>query len=283
MRYAHTMSRHAPAIAGKTVLSAPLGPAVTLALAAIATLAGGCAGLPGRHVAAQAAAPGAALLLAPGEPPPAGYLRGPQAGLPALAPYLALPAAEGYEPVAVTSAQERIVAGGRSLVGKRPIVVDGVTYPDDCTGVARAAYAYAGIDLAAAFSRYDGNGVRRIYLTAKDAGLLYAARYPAPGDLVFWDNTYDMNGNGKADDEYTHVGVVLSVAPDGGAEYLHHHYRLGPVIERMNLARPDDQGEHPDGGRVNAFMRMRGAPQGPGNTAAELLRALAKGWLLAAE
>lgn len=280
------MTRRAMPASGQATPAAPLVLAPLAALAALAMLAilaGGCAGLPGRRAAAQAAALGSAPHIAPGESAPEGYLNGPAAGLKSLAPYLALPAAESYASAPLTSAQERIVSGGRSLVGKRPIVVNGRTYPDDCTGVARAAYAFAGVDLAAAFGRYGGNGVRRIYLTVKDAGLLYAARYPAPGDLVFWDNTYDMNGNGKADDEYTHVGVVLSVAPDGGVEYLHHHYRLGPVIERMNLARPDDRGEHPDGGRVNAFMRMRGSPAGPGETAAELLRALARGWLLAAE
>lgn len=277
------MTRRAMPASGQATLAAPLTLAPLAALAALAMLAGGCAGLPGRRAASQAAALGSAPLIAPGETAPAGYLAGPAAGLKGLAPYLALPAAESYAPVPLTSAQERIVAGGRTLVGKRPIVVNGVSYPDDCTGVARAAYAFAGVDLAAAFGRYGGNGVRRIYLTVKDAGLLYAARYPAPGDLVFWDDTYDMNGNGKADDEYTHVGVVLSVAPDGGVEYLHHHYRLGPIIERMNLVRPDDQGAHPDGGRVNAFMRMRGSPAGPGKTASELLRALARGWLLAAE
>lgn len=274
------MTSRAPPNAATTF---PLGLSALLALAALAALAGGCVGFPGLRADAEPPAFGAAPLLAPGESAPRGYLAGPAAGLKGLAPYLALPASESYAPATLTGAQERIVSGGRSLVGKRPIVVNGRSYPDDCTGVARAAYAFAGVDLAAAFNRYGGNGVRRIYLTVKDAGLLYATRYPAPGDLVFWDNTYDMNGNGKADDEFTHVGVVLSVSPDGGVEYLHHHYRLGPVIERMNLARPDDQGAHPDGGRVNAFMRMRGSPAGPGETSAELLRALARGWLLAAE
>ncbi|HAE21365.1 MAG TPA: hypothetical protein DCG47_03445, partial [Spirochaetaceae bacterium] len=154
---------------------------------------------------------------------------------------IALPIAEAYSPAQVSAAQTSIVAGGKSLVGKASLVVNGKTYPNDCTGLVRAAYAFADIDLAYRFGSYAGNGVRRLHETLLDEGLLYATRYPAPGDLIFWDNTYDANGNGKADDEFTHVGLIIATEPDGAALYLHYHYRLGPVIERMNLVTPDDE------------------------------------------
>lgn len=199
--------------------------------------------------------------------------------LPAGDPAYPFPASEAWSPATLSEAQRLIVDGGASLVGKKKLVVGGVTYPNDCTGLVRAAYAFASIDLAYRFGRYAGNGVRRLYLTLSDTGKLYATRYPAAGDLVFWDNTYDANGNGRADDELTHVGVVLSSEADGSIRYLHYHIRLGPVIEHMNLMRPDDDSEGP-GGRVNAFIRMRGSPGTAGDNAAQLFRVFGKGYEL---
>jgi len=192
---------------------------------------------------------------------------------------ISFPADDAYRGLPRSRSQELIVKGGASLVGSATLEVKGRRYPNDCTGLVRAAYAFADIDLAHRFNRYDGNGVRRLYLTLGDEGLLYATRYPAPADLVFWDGTYDANGNGKADDELTHVGLVLSAEPDGTIRYLHYHYRLGPVIERMNLTLPDDDSTDGDG-RVNAFMRMKSAPASRGDNAAQLWRAVGKGYEL---
>ncbi len=193
----------------------------------------------------------------------------------------AMPESEAFIPSPLSAAQKSIVDGGSGLVGKTSLVVNGKTYPNDCTGLVRAAYAFAGIDLAFRFGSYAGNGVRRLHETLLDEGLLYATRYPAPGDIVFWDDTYDANGNRKADDEFTHVGVVIAVEPDGAALYLHYHYRLGPVIERMNLVTPDDE-TLIDGKPANAALRMRNSPPGPGSNAAQLFRILGKGYELKA-
>ncbi len=35
------------------------------------------------------------------------------------------------------------------------------------------------------------------------------------GDLVFFDNTYDRNGDGKFDDRITHVGIVVGFDKEG--------------------------------------------------------------------
>lgn len=179
----------------------------------------------------------------------------------------------------LSEAQRLIVQGGHSLEGKRVLLVKGVTYPNDCTGLVRAAYAFASIDLAHHFVKYSGNGVLRLYKTLEDQKLLYSVHYPAPADIIFWDNTYDSNNNGKADDELTHVGVVISVEPDGSILYLHYHYRLGPVLERMNITRKDDDSSDEDG-RVNAILRMKGSPGNVGINAAQLFRVFGKGYEL---
>jgi cell wall-associated NlpC family hydrolase len=188
----------------------------------------------------------------------------------------AMPESETFIPAPLSAAQKSIVDGGSSLVGKASLVVNGKTYPNDCTGLVRAAYAFAEIDLAFRFGSYAGNGVRRLHETLLDEGLLYATRYPAPGDIVFWDNTYDANGNRKADDEFTHVGVVIAVEPDGAALYLHYHYRLGPIIERMNLVTPDDESLI-DGKPANAALRMRNSPPGTGQQRRPALQDLRQG------
>jgi hypothetical protein len=185
-----------------------------------------------------------------------------------------------YQAHSLSEAQEQIAAGGPTLVGMKTLVVNGVTYPNDCTGLVRAAYAFASIDLAYRFGRYSGNGVRRLYATLRDEGLLYAVRYPRPGDLVFWDNTYDANNNGQADDELTHVGVVISIDADGSIRYLHYNYRLGPVMDHMDLTRVDvitDTGDGTGDGTVNSVIRMRGSPKYDGANAAQLFRVFGRG------
>jgi hypothetical protein len=200
-------------------------------------------------------------------------------GLHPAEPVPLVPAGDAYHEPAPSLIRDAIVSGGMSLVGQETLVVKGVTYPSDCTGVVRAAYAFADIDLAYRFGRYGGNGVRRVYLTLHDQGLLYATSYPAPGDIIFWDNTWDANANKQADDELTHIGLVVAAEQDGSISYLHYHYRLGPTVETMNLLRPDiDLGK--DGKPVNAVIRMRGSPPGPGSNAAQLFRAFGRGYEL---
>jgi hypothetical protein len=125
----------------------------------------------------------------------------------------------------------------------------------DCSGTILAIYYAAGIDLAPEFQQESGNGVQRLYAIAEDRHLAYRPELPRPGDVVFWDNTYDRNGDGLWNDELTHAGVVVDVRPDGTIQYVHYHYRRGIVLEHMNLLTPD---VHLSGSRtVNSPMRMR--------------------------
>lgn len=101
------------------------------------------------------------------------------------------------ETAAANETGAKVVEGAKSLVGASELVVNGKTFPMDCTGVVRAAYWYAGIDLAMDFSKYTGNGVTRIYKTLEAGNLLHTDELPRPGDIVFWDNTYDRNEDGK--------------------------------------------------------------------------------------
>jgi hypothetical protein len=169
--------------------------------------------------------------------------------------YVRLPPGTG-SPAVVGERQARILDAAREMLATQVFVVDGYQYAYDCTGTILAIYAMAGINLVDLFPRYTGNGVTRLYSIADDRGLLYHTEYPQPGDLIFWDNTYDKNGDKRWNDSLTHVGLVLSVARDGTVEYLHHHYTDGVVIARMNLRDPSTHVTG-NGVVVNSPMRMR--------------------------
>lgn len=155
----------------------------------------------------------------------------------------------------LSDAQARVVASAESLVGRRNLRVNGRRFNYDCTGTILAAYYGAGIDLQAEFSRYTGNGVARLFKLAADHDLVYSGDSPSPGDVIFWDNTYDRNGDGAWNDRLTHAGVVIRAYEDGSVDYVHHNYRDGIVVARMNLGDPD---VHQVGGAVvNSPMRMR--------------------------
>jgi hypothetical protein len=79
--------------------------------------------------------------------------------------------------------------------------------------------------------------------------------WPAPGDLVFWNDTYDRNRNGRADDRLTHVGVVEYVV-DGTVVFVH---RGGKAVARgaMNPERPSEA--KADGVVVNSHIRRKSA------------------------
>ena len=174
--------------------------------------------------------------------------------------------------------QRDLVAAGYRLLDLDELYVGETRYNDDCTGTVLAVYAASGINLGTHFHRYEGNGVRRMYQLMRRHGLYYPARpwvRPAPGDIVFFDNTFDENGDRRWNDELTHSAVVMAVADDGTVSYLHNHIRKGLTIEQMNL-------RHPNSPELNAPLRERGSPHdGSGRyLASHLVRGYGRGYLL---
>ena len=83
---------------------------------------------------------------------------------------------------------------------------------------------------------------------------LFRHRLPRPGDLVFFRDTWDRNGDGKAwNDGLTHIGVVEAVGRDGTVTFIH---RAGGGVKRgrMNLRFPDRRGGRTDG-VLNDYLR----------------------------
>ncbi len=179
------------------------------------------------------------------------------------------------------SVQQKLVEGANRLRGARKLIVNGRLFPLDCTGTVLAIYYYAGIDLSSDFYKYNGNGVRRLYLMMKDKNLLYDTTDPAEGDIIFWDNTYDRNNDSKWNDPLTHTGMVISTSEWGTVTYVHLNYSKGIVFERMNLKEPNVYMKRINGQMVtiNAPMRMKGQPESHGRwLSSHLYRIFAKGY-----
>ncbi|MFP4302133.1 MAG: CHAP domain-containing protein [Spirochaetaceae bacterium] len=144
------------------------------------------------------------------------------------------------EPGDSAEAGHEIARAAVELIGRRDLTVRGRRFSFDCTGTVLAAYYAAGYDLAANFGAYTGNGVRRLYMMADDYGTLRNDTPLRPGDIIFWDNSYDRNEDRRYNDEFTHAGIVVAVERDDTITYVHHNYRRGVVMAKMNLRRPSD-------------------------------------------
>jgi hypothetical protein len=178
--------------------------------------------------------------------------------------------------------QDLLIEGAHFVKGKDELVVRGKRFNMDCTGTVLAIYYYAGIDLAKDFAKYTGNGVLRLFSYLRDHGLLHDKKQPSPGDIIFWDDTYDKNGDGIWNDEFTHTGMVVAVSQWGTMDYVHLNYRKGIVFERMNLLEPDVHIRDIDGDPVtiNSAMRMKDEPTGSRWLASHLFRIFGKGYKL---
>jgi hypothetical protein len=167
----------------------------------------------------------------------------------------------------------RLAARARTFLGQRgPFHAAGERFTGDCSGLVEAVYAAEGLDLRGAMQRAapdERRGARAAWLAGRAGGTTFGAEAaPAPGDLVFWHDTYDRNRNRKADDRFTHVGIVERV--DG--ETVHFIHRGGRGVARgvMTLSRPHEATAGEDGRHLNSTLRARSHPVRHGGLAAEL-------------
>lgn len=164
-----------------------------------------------------------------------------------------------------------IVRSATRLVGATTITSEGRRITYDCAGVTRAVFLKHGVDL------YDGgdddsaaNGVRLIYNHVRRLGVLHQDTLPRPGDLVFFDNTWDFNGDGRLNDPLTHVGIVERTDSDGTVVFIS---RVAGAVERyrMNLSHPHVH-KTADGRLLNDYIRRKlpSDPPGTGRLTGEL-------------
>jgi hypothetical protein len=155
--------------------------------------------------------------------------------------------------------EKAVLASARTLLGMGPeskVKVNGRTFVLDCIGTVSAIFYGMNVDVQKDFRRYNGDGVSRLYQSLKSLDTLHRDLYPRPGDIIFWDNTWDANGDGNLnDDPRTHAGIVMSVDEDGTIHYVHEHIIKGVTIEAMNLLHPRDYYD-PQGRIINNAIAM---------------------------
>jgi hypothetical protein len=140
--------------------------------------------------------------------------------------------------VEATPRRAAIVQTASNLVGATAIQVNGKWIAYDCAGVARAIFLAHGIDLyGSGAPDPKANGVRLIHHHISRQGKFHYGPVVRPGDLVFFDNTWDYNEDGIVNDPLTHVGIVERQERDGTVIFIS---RVAGAIQRyrMNLALP---------------------------------------------
>ena len=155
-----------------------------------------------------------------------------------------------------TAGRTDIVRTAAGLVGAKSIVSNGRRIAYDCAGVTRAIYLEHGIDLyESGTTAPNANGVRLIHHHISKYGKFHEGPAVRPGDLVFFDNTWDYNGDGFINDPLTHVGIVERQEPDGTVIFIS---RVASEIARyrMNLALPHIH-KTADGKILNDYIRRK--------------------------
>lgn len=172
--------------------------------------------------------------------------KAPVARAPAVrAPVARAPASSG--------AGQQVADTACSLIGARAVVVSGVRYRFDCSGFVEASLAGAGLV-------FEGSAAD-LFATARARGVLHRRHRPEVGDVAFFDDTYDKDGDGRFDDPLTHVGVVTKVGADGTLELVHLG-NSGITTLAMNLRQPDVHID--DAGRLlNDYLRAPSSKDGP--------------------
>ncbi|MBH0208365.1 MAG: hypothetical protein HP495_07590 [Nitrospira sp.] len=158
-----------------------------------------------------------------------------------------------------------IVHSAVRLLGSRTITIQGRRIRYDCAGVTRAIFLEHGIDLyRSSPSEVHVNGVRLIHNHVRQHGILHQNTDARPGDLVFFDNTWDFNGDGLLNDPLTHVGIVEQIESDGTVTFIS---RVAGAVARyrMNLNQPHVH-KTAEGRLLNDYIRRK-RPTDPENTA----------------
>ena len=139
-------------------------------------------------------------------------------------------------------------------------------FRNDCSGFVEAVLARAGV------GPFRGS-TRDFWQMSKQRGFVHHRRRPHVGDLAFFDDTWDRNGNGRLDDELTHLAVVIDVSSDGTVVLAHVSSSRGRTTFHMNLLKPDVtmSGER----RLNDHLRRAKEGKPAPTLASELWRGFA--------
>jgi hypothetical protein len=161
------------------------------------------------------------------------------------------------------------------IILKHPQTGEDVAYTLDCSGFVSAVFKSADVgSFDVLTSNIKGeNGIKIIYKALERSKKIYRKKIPNFADIIFFDNTYDSNKNGKVDDELTHEGIVLLVDDNGTITFIHSSVSGGVTRDFMNLYHPNEKTLN--GVPINSHVRVQRDtdPQGTKYLAGELFHA----------
>jgi len=148
-----------------------------------------------------------------------------------------------------------LASQARSMLHHPKYNINGRRFRQDCSGFVLATLTRDGIDTSLLKAPgVGGSGVAAIYTALWKRGLVHHHKVPAIGDLVFFNNTFDRNGDGRNNDLLTHVGIVERVDSDGTVTFIH-HVRRGVLRYKMNLFTPHTRRQSGTGKVLNHHLR----------------------------
>lgn len=183
------------------------------------------------------------------------------------------PKAEAWDNYGIAGGRlrgEKIAVCAIDFLGQSSLVVDGERYRYDCSGFVMAAHMAANVKLNGASNK--------LYEMAQNHHVIHRKTRPYLGDVVFFDNTYDRNKNGRRDDLITHVGVVTAIDAHGTIE-LAHLGGSGITKIYMNLRAPDVH-KSEDGRILNSYLRVRSSKDDGPRLTGELWKAFGSIWAI---
>ena len=166
-----------------------------------------------------------------------------------------------------TSLGELVAQSAINMKGESTLIVEEQSYRFDCSGFVLAAHAQSKLVL-------EGN-TRSLFEQSKSLNTL-STESPLPGDVVFFNNTYDRNNNGKLDDELTHIAIVVTVEEDGTVSMIHLG-GSGVTSLTMNVQHPDDH-RSPQGTIWNGYLRVNKAGEDSPRLAGQLFLSYGRLW-----
>ncbi len=166
-----------------------------------------------------------------------------------------------------TSRGDALALEAAGLIRNTALSVNGNSVRYDCSGFILAAHRLSNIELS-------GN-TRSMFEQAKQGSGIFLTN-PLPGDVVFFDNTYDRNRNGKLDDELSHIAIVQHVDDDQTVQMVHLG-GSGIVSLTMNLQSPT-QHKDPTGKLLNSYLRVNKRGETSPRLTGQLFRGFARFW-----
>lgn len=156
-----------------------------------------------------------------------------------------------------TNAQKVLVELARSYIGKATLTLGSKKhFTDEAPLFVRAVLKQAGHDPFEGKKRWKtANKVMWIWFHSKQANTVHFQKRPNVGDVVFFNNTFDLNRDKLTNDWFSHVGIVEEIDADGTVTFI----QRGPEgigRRKMNLLQPRARRDPSNSKVWNSVLRL---------------------------